>query len=606
MGGGEVFHLYKGKDLDRGRVHVILLRMSQGKYVLRKKEERIPEMDITYGTLIADLLISRGIKSLDAAKKHLHSRLEDLHGNPFDIPPMAKAIERIEKAISNNEKIAIHADYDCDGIPGAVILSSLFNKIGYTNYIVSIPDRNLEGYGLGISHIEKVKQEEVSLIVTIDLGITADEAVTKASNLGMEVIITDHHTIPAVIPNAYAIVHPKIMGSTYSNPELCGAGVVYTLVRAFIEMFGNNYGLTNNFILEVVDMAAFATLSDMVELTTENKALIKEGMEKIRNNPRPGILALARAARVYLKAMTQDDITFMLAPKLNVASRMGNPYDAYYLLMETDVKKAEERALKLTALSNERRKLVAIMVKEARREIAKLGKEEKEVILVGHPSWKVGLLGLVASKISEIYNKPTLAWGRTDPLEGNPEYKGSCRGNGTINMYELMNNLENGVLSEFGGHYEAGGFSINQESIYTLEEKLTEAYKKTTAPENSIKDSLKLIDACLPISLLHPKLHSAISKLGPFGPGNEEPVFAFKNATIVDIRNFGTGNAHIEITFRDLSGQTASTYAFYTSLNDLNQVKIGDIVHIIGSLDLKLWQEKVRLRLKDIIIPKNV
>lgn len=584
---------------------VYSLYMPQGKYTLRKNENRIAELDTRYGTLIADILIARGITTLEDAKKHLHGRLDDLHGNPLDLPEMEKAVLRLDKAITNNEKTVIHADYDCDGIPGAVILSSLFEKIGYTNYSVSIPDRNLEGYGLGIQHVENIHQLGASLIVTIDLGISANDAVEHARLRGMDVVITDHHTVPDTVPAAYAIVHPKMPASQYPNRELCGAGVVYTLIRGFILLLGQKYGIAREFEKSVVDMAAFATLSDMVELTTENKALVKEGIEAIRQRPRPGILALAKAARVYLKDMTQDDITFMLAPKLNVASRMGSPYDAYRLLMETDPVRASDAAMKLTALSNERRKLVAIMVKEARRDIAKLGKEEKPIILVGHPSWKVGLLGLVASKISELYDKPTFVWGRTENQD-KIEYKGSCRGNGTINMYDIMKNAPVETFLEFGGHAEAGGFSVGQEHIYDLESRLENGYQSARETAKAMSENLRMIDACLPVSLLHPKLHSAISKLGPFGPGNEEPVFAFKNAIILDIRNFGSGNAHIELIFRDSTGMSASTYAFYTSIQDLGGPKIGDQVHIVGSLDLKIWQGAVRLRLKDVIIPKSL
>ncbi len=577
--------------------------MPAGKYTLRKIEgERIKELDLKYGTLIADILISRGIKDLDTAQKHLNGRLDQEHGDPFLMRDMQKCLERLEFAISQNQKVAIHADYDCDGIPGAVILSSLFNKINFKNYIVSIPDRNIEGYGLGENHVQNFIEQNVNLIITIDMGITAFDAVSSANDAGLDVIITDHHTIPEVVPNAFGIIHPKMFGGQYVNTELCGAGVVYTFVRGFIEQYGEKYNLTTNFTKEIVDMAAFATLSDMVELTIENKAIVKEGLERIRNNARPGLLAIARAARVYLKDLTQEDITFMIAPKLNVASRMGSPYDAYYLLMEEDRTRADERAMKLTALSNERRKLVALMVKEARREIAKFGKHEKDLIIIGHPTWKVGLLGLVASKISEIYDRPTFVWGRSTQ-EDKVCYKGSCRGNGSVNMYEIMKNVPEGVLLEYGGHFEAGGFSINPDRIYDIENEFLRANNATT--EEFYTDNQKHIDAILPASLLHLNLHKAVAKLAPFGPGNEEPVFAFKNATIMDIRNFGTGSAHIEITFRDLSGSTASAYAFYTSSEDVGNPKIGETVHIVATLDSKLWQGTVRLRLKDVIIPNT-
>lgn len=577
------------------------MNMPSGKYTLRKNDgERNKDLDIKYGTLIADILINRGITDIDTARRHINSSLDEEHGDPFTIPDMEKALERINHAIVNNQKIAIHADYDCDGIPGAVILSSLFNTIGYKNYIVSIPDRNLEGYGLNVMHVESFKNQNIDLIITIDMGITAIESTNLANEYVMDVIITDHHTIGDSVPNSYAIIHPRIFGSTYTNPELCGAGVVYTLVRGFIQKYGAEYSISDSFINSVVDMAAFATLSDMVELTTENKAIVKEGMARMRSRARPGLLALARKARVYLRDLTQDDITFMIAPKLNVASRMGSPHDAYNLLMETDSVMADERAEKLTALSNERRKIVALMVKEARREIAKWSKDEKEIIVVGHPTWKVGLLGLVASKITELYDRPAFVWGRSEK-EDSICYKGSCRGNGSTNMHELMKNVETGVFLEYGGHSEAGGFSVNPEKIYDLEEALVKAKQKVFVDLEYIEKNIKSIDAVLPISLLHINLHRAVSKLAPFGSGFEEPVFVFKNVTILDIRTFGTGGAHLEITFRDQNHLSASTYAFYTKAEDMGSPAVGESVHIVGTLDSKLWQETVRVRLKDVI-----
>lgn len=578
--------------------------MSQSKYSLRKNNaERNPELDKKYGTLIADILIARGINDEELANMYLHGNLKQKHGDPFDLPDMERAIERIHLAIQNNELITIHSDYDCDGIPGACILSSLFNVINYKNYSVSIPDRNLEGYGLSVEHVEKIHKSGSSLIITIDLGITAIDSVNLANDKKIDVIITDHHTIPNEIPKAFAIVHPKLPNNAYPNTELCGAGVIYTLVRAFEKKYNETYNIPQNFSYSLVDFVGFATLSDMVILTPENKSLVKEGIERLKNKPRTGFMALAQASRVYLKDLDQGDIAFMLAPKLNVASRMGNPMDAYELLMETNPARARERADMLVSLSNERRKLVALMVKEAKREIARSEKDKDNVIVVGNPAWRIGLLGLVASKIVDTYNKPAYVWGRTENT-GNLEYKGSCRGNNTINVHTLMSLVPKDTIIEYGGHFEAGGFSVYPDKIYNLHEIINKAFDSLDLSLDNEETGQTIIDAMLPISLLHPNLHRTIKNLGPFGPGNLEPIFGFKNVEIIDIRNFGTGNAHIEITFRDNCGQTASTYAFYKNAEDFGSPVIGDVGHIIGTLDSKLWQGNVRMRLKDIIIPK--
>jgi single-stranded-DNA-specific exonuclease len=579
--------------------------MSLNKYSLRKNTgERIPELDQKYGTLIADILIARDIDSLEKANIYLHANLKDIHGDPFSIPDMTKSIERIHHAIQKNEHITIHADYDCDGIPGACVLSNLFNIINYKNYTVSLPDRNQEGYGLGIEHVQKISDQGSSLIITIDLGITAIESVNYANEKNIDVIITDHHTMPEVLPNAYGIIHPKVNGSVYPNQELCGAGVIYTLVRAFESVYKETYNIPNNFSYSLIDYVGFATLSDMVTLTPENKSFIKEGLDIIRNKPRTGFMALAIASRVYLKDLDQGDIAFMLAPKLNVASRMGNPYDAYNLLMEKDQTKAKVLADKLVALSNERRKLVALMVKEAKREIARTERDKDDVITIGHPSWRVGLLGLVASKIVETYDKPAFVWGRTEGKD-EQKYKGSCRGNSTISVHSLLSHVSPDILSEYGGHFEAGGFGVNEDKIHDLHNEMNKAFIKMQKDKLDEPEKKVMIDTILPISLLKPGLHSAVNKIGPFGPGNLEPVFGFTNVEIMDIRNFGTGNAHIEITFRDKNGLTASTYAFYKNGADVGNPQIGDTAHIVGTLDTKLWQGNVRIKLKDVVASKS-
>jgi single-stranded-DNA-specific exonuclease len=576
--------------------------MSAHKYSLRKNDNgRITELDQKYGTLIADILIGRGIDTLEKAHEFLHKDLVSSHGDAFTIPDMTKTIERIHNAIQKNEKITIHADYDCDGIPGACVLSHLFNVINYKNYVVSIPDRNIEGYGLAINHIDNIYKDGSSLIITIDLGVTAIDAVNYANEKNIDVIITDHHTIPATLPNAYAIIHPKIDGSKYPNQELCGAGVIYTVVRAFEKIYKDTYNIPNNFSYSLVDYVGFATLSDMVLLTAENKLFVKEGIELMRNKTKPGFMALAIASRVYMKDLDQGDIAFMLAPKLNVASRMGNPYDAYNLLMEQNQSKAKILAEKLLALSNERRKLVALMVKEAKREIARTEKDKDNIIVIGHPSWKVGLLGLVASKIVDSYGKPALVWGRVEK-ENEETYKGSCRGNGSVNMHTLMSKALDGTFTEYGGHSEAGGFSISPDKIYTLHEEINRSFTELQKDILNIEDNKILIDTILPVSLLKPSLLNAINKIGPYGQGFTEPIFSFSNVEIMDIRNFGTGNAHIEFIFRDKNGLTAGAYAYYKNNDDFNNPKIGDNAHIIGTIDSKLYKGIVRVKLKDVII----
>lgn len=569
--------------------------------LIKRNQERNNDLDKKYGTLIADIITSRGIKNLEEAYVYFNPKEHLNLGDPFLIHDMEKAIDRIYKAVHAHEKITVQSDYDCDGIPGAAVLTNLFNKIGFTNFVVSIPDRNQEGYGMSTDYVKKIKENGSTLIITIDLGIAEVESVKLAKEYNIDTIITDHHTIGEKIPDAFAIVHPKMEKSSYENTELCGCGVIYTLVRGFVKKYGNEFNIPLHWDKTLLDYVALSTLSDMMTLNKENKSIVDYGIHLIKHNPRPGIKALALAAHVFLKNVTQDDISFMLIPKLNVASRMGTPHDAYKLLISTDEKEAKENAENLVKLNNERRSLVAQMVKEAKRDIVQKGKTENDIIVVGDSAWRVGLLGLVATKLVEAYNKPVFVWARIEKDAGKIAYKGSCRGNGTINIHSFMEFVGDDIFSEFGGHFDAGGFGIVPNKIYTINEDLNKKYIKYKEKNAhiQIEETFNFIDAVLPLSLISTKLHKTILSCGPFGPGNTEPVFSLTKLTLQDVRVFGKEKSHLEILFTDQKGIAGSAYTFYKSIDDFN-VKTGDEFHLITTLDHKLQNGSVRLRIKDI------
>ena len=572
----------------------------QKKYILYKREnERNNEIDRAYGTLISDMLSFRNIHNKEDADNFFYGTVDTIMDDPMKLGHMAKAIARIKTAIDTNEKITIHADYDCDGIPGAVILSSLFDTIGYSNYIVSIPDRNKEGYGLTIDQINTAKENQTNLIITIDLGISEVANCDYAHSLGIDVIITDHHTIGETLPNTYAIVHPKIDGSSYTNTELCGAGVIFTLVRAFCKTYSQEYTIPNNFIHSLFDLVALATLSDMVLLTKENRALVKAGIKNIQNGSRPGIYALAKEQRIYLKEMTQSDLTFMIVPKINVASRMGNVYDAYELLKSTNYEDALVHAKKLLKLNAERKSLVARMVKEAKRDIAEGNKDQEPVIVVGNSSWRMGLLGLVATKLVEQYHKPVFVWGRTDDGEKSL-YKGSCRGNGTINMHTVMEKIGKDIFSEFGGHFDAGGFSLAPNSVYNLQHELSKRWEDVVHSVSQTELKPVYIDAIIPLSLINNQLHKSIMAMAPFGPENNEPIFSITKLVLESFRHFGKSEEHLELVFQDSQGQTGDAYTYFKRIEDYD-LKIGETFHLITTLDQNKNKNIVRLKIHDII-----
>jgi len=287
-----------------------------------------------YSELLQTILGKRGINTLAEAEVFLDPDYDrDLH-DPFKMKDMEKACVKLFEVIDNKEKTIIYADYDCDGIPGAVIIQDLFKKIGYTNYEVYIPGRNSEGYGLNITAVEQFIKKGVKLLITIDLGITAVEEVAQAEIEGINVIITDHHLPHAILPRAYAILNPKV--DDYPEKMLCGAGVAFKFVQGFIKKYGEFYKINEGWEKWLLDMTGLSTLSDLVPLLGENRAISYFGMKVLRKSPRPGLQKLLAKMKIDQKYLTEDDVGFMIAPRLNAASRMDDPMKSFELLSGSD------------------------------------------------------------------------------------------------------------------------------------------------------------------------------------------------------------------------------------------------------------------------------
>ena len=376
-----------------------------------------------YSELLQTLLKNRGIENDLEIEKFLNPNYERDFYDPFLMRDMEKTCVRIFEAIEVEEKIMIYADYDADGIPGAVILSDLFKKIGYKNFEVYLPQRNSEGYGLNMSAIEEFADKGIKLLITIDLGITAIAEVAQAEAEGIDVIITDHH-LPAStrgdsstrggphenLPKAYSILNPKV--DSYPEKMLCGAGVIFKLVQGFVKKYGELYKIKDGWEKWMLDMAGLATLSDMVPLLGENRAIAHFGMKVLRKSLRPGLQKLLAKINVPQKYLSEDDISFMVVPKLNAASRMDDPMRAFELLATDDEAEGGVLANHLSKINDERKLIVAGIMRELKKKFEK--REMKEVIVIGNPSWRVGVLGLVAGKLMDEYQKPVFVWGKDE------------------------------------------------------------------------------------------------------------------------------------------------------------------------------------------------
>ncbi len=547
-----------------------------------------------YGELLRGLLERRGVSREEEADIFLNpSYKRDLH-DPFLMRDMEKACVRIFEATEAKEKIVIYADYDCDGIPGAVILQDLFKLIGYKNYEVYIPQRNSEGYGLNLEAIKQFAESGVKLLITIDLGIAAVAEVAQAEVDGIDVIITDHHLPPEILPRACAILNPKV--DDYPEKMLCGAGVVFKLAQGFIKKYGEFFKIKEGAEKWMLDMAGLATLSDMVPLTGENRAIASFGMKVLRKSPRPGLQKLLAKMNIEQKYLTEDDVGFMVTPRLNAASRMDNPMRAFELLSTDDVVEAGMLADHLSKINDERKTIVTGIMREVNKTFEK--REEREVIVIGNPKWRVGVLGLVAGKISDEYKKPVFVWGKDE----NDCIKGSCRSDGSVSVVELMTESRDSFL-EFGGHELAGGFTVSGDKIHFLEETLSLSYSKIKQLKKKEEVTFEIKSG---LSLVNIKNWREIEKLAPFGFQNPKPVFLFENVKIENIKKFGKNGSgeHLEIIFSDVDKNRAKAVSFFSKEDSFKVlIALGFSVNLLATFDLSRFRgrEELRLRIVDIV-----
>jgi len=411
-----------------------------------------------YTQLQQQLLHIRGILTQSAAHVFLNPSYNEGLYDPFLLNDMDIAIDRILKSIKEDEHIVIFSDYDCDGIPGAVVLHDFFKAIKFENFSNYIPHRHYEGFGFSIEAAEKLHKKDTKLVITIDCGTSNIEAVKKANKLGIDVIVTDHHEPGKKLPKAFAIVNPKI-GDTYPFDGLCGAGVVFKLVQALIEK--GDFDLKPGWEKWWLDMVGLATIADLVTLIDENSVLATYGLQVLRISRRPGLQHLLRKQKANQRFLSEDDIGFTIGPRINAASRMDTPEDAFLMLSETDEAAASTHVDHLEKLNTERKTLVASMTKELHKRMRELT-EIPDVIVIGNPSWRPSLVGLAANKLAEEYNRPTFIWGR----DGNGIIKGSCRSDGKVSVVRLMDEIAD-QFSEHGGHHQAGGFAVLEECIHT-------------------------------------------------------------------------------------------------------------------------------------------
>lgn len=533
-----------------------------------------------------------------------YERLND----PGLMHDMEVAVDRILAAIAGEEKILIYADYDADGIPGAVILKDFFDRLGYGRATVYIPHRHDEGYGLHTHAIESAAESGVKLLITIDLGVTAVDQVARAGELGIDAIITDHHEPKAELPSALAIVNPKL--GDYPDRMLCGAAVVFQLVRALItklretptdeRLVGTHEvvsGWPEGMSKWWLDLVGLSTISDMVPLVGENRILAHYGLRVLRKSRRPGLRALAKETRLRLSEADEKDIGFSITPRINAASRMSHAFDAFEVLAATDASAAETAAKNLSRLNEQRKRITATIM----RQVHKMVKSRRlgSVLVIGHPDWNVGVLSIVAGKLVEELERPVFVW----TTHGTDAIKGSCRAPDGLSVLELMEGV-NDAFSKFGGHEAAGGFMTDHDHIHTLEQNLTNIFSASYPDWSPATGGSYEVDATIPLATVGSELYADLRQLAPFGVGNPEPIFIFSDAKLVSVKQFGKHDDHLEVIVSDTKGRRFKAVSFYSDWAKHRYTpEPGASVRVVGRLEMNrfLGANELRISLIEVL-----
>ena len=548
------------------------------------------EKELGISRILATLLAQQGIDSTEQAKKFFEPSIEEIH-DPTLLHDMDKAVERIEQAVEKQEQITIYGDYDADGITSTSLMYETLLSIG-ANVNYYVPNRFTDGYGPNMDAYQRLIDNGTQLFITVDNGVSGKNVIDKVIAAGVDVVITDHHELPADLPNAVAIVHPRYPGSNYPFPDLSGVGVAFKVAWA----------LTGEFPVEELDLVAIGEIADVVNVTDENHALISYGIQQLRQGMRPGLAALMKLADIKANNLTDQDIGFGIAPRLNALGRIADANDGVKLLTSLDENESQKLAKEVDQANKERQNLVADIMKEAEKQANSSANQQKKTLLIVGKGWHQGVLGIVASRIMNETGKPTIV-ASTD--QNNPTLiKGSGR---SVDSFNLFNALEahRELFTTFGGHPAACGLSFDQKNIVPLQIALEEeAVKQKFDP--TVKQPLPIAMKLVPADVTQ-QLYNDIQRVAPFGPGNMEPVFELNNVKVVDVKTMGQEHQHLKFSIvSDKKNLTVVAFG-QGNLATLLSAPTGQI-NLAVKVSLNEWRGKksVQLMLEDLQINGTV
>lgn len=482
----------------------------------RKQADKELAEKIGMSPILADLLIQRGIKTESAAKRFFRPMLNELH-DPFLMNDMDVAVDRINDAMGRKERMLIYGDYDVDGCT-AVALVYKFLLQFYSNIEYYIPDRYEEGYGVSIKGIEYAKKQGVKLIIVLDCGIKAVEEISYAKSIGIDFIICDHHEPDETIPPAVAILNPKRQDTTYPFHHLSGCGVGFKLMQAFAK----NNGIPFTRLLPLLDLCAVSIASDIVPVTGENRTLAFHGLKQLNQNPSTGLKAIIEICGLTGRDLTMGDIVFKIGPRINASGRVQNGRESVDLLVERDFKRALSEARLINGYNEQRKDIDKQMTEEANAIVEKLENQQhlSSIVLYGE-NWKKGVIGIVASRLTELYFRPTVVL----TINGDTA-TGSARSVAGFDIYDAIKNCRD-LLENFGGHTYAAGLSMKVENITAFRDRFQAYVKEHIQPEQTAP--VLNIDGLIDFKDITKRLLNELKRLAPYGPCNPKPLFCTKN-----------------------------------------------------------------------------
>ncbi len=542
--------------------------------------------------VIAHLLALRGITSFDKAKTFFRPSQENIY-DPFLMKDMDLAAARLATAIRNQEKVLVYGDYDVDGTTSTSIVYLFLKQFGLdANYF--IPHRFKDGYGISIEGIEKAIESKASLIVSVDCGITAVEEAKYAKEKGIDLIICDHHNAGEVIPDAVAVLDPKRPDCNYPFDGLSGAGVAYKLVQATLTVLGLNGNNASQFL----DLVAISIASDIVPLVDENRVLMRHGLKIINETPRTGIKALANLIKMDIGSISTSQIVFSLGPRINAAGRMGDAGKAVELLISDTDEAAAQHARELEAINKKRRDKDSETMKGALDIIEKEVNVDKAAVVVLHcEDWHLGVIGIVASRIVDLYCRPTVMLSTVDG-----QIKGSARSIKGFNIYNALKQCDD-LLLQFGGHEFAAGLTMDECNLEEFKSRLQEVVSSDLC-DDDFKPEL-LVDAELDLSKVDLKFWKVLNQFEPYGPLNMRPIFVSRGLEVVGTPSV-VGNGHLKMKVAQ-NGSAPFDVIGFNMHEYLPKVREsnGKGIDIAYVLEENNWNRKksIQIRLKDVMLP---